>query len=91
MGFTMHIICNTPAIIAAAETSFGRFGSAQPTAPPDFTFRLFEHDVDDGQPGQAVFRMEGNLLYQTTGRDSTLVAAAVEITWRENQPSGSKR
>ncbi len=74
MGFTLHITSNTPTIIDAAQASFGRFGPGQPTATPDFTLRLFEHDVDDGQPGQPVFRMEGNLLYQTTGRDSTLVA-----------------
>jgi hypothetical protein len=74
MGFTLHLISNSPAIIAAAETSFGRFGPAQPHKLPDFTFRLLAHEVDDGQPGQPIFRMEGSLLYQTTGRDSTLVA-----------------
>jgi hypothetical protein len=32
------------------------------------------HDLDDGPPGPPVFRLEGSLLYQTTGRDSTLAA-----------------
>lgn len=74
MGFTLHLTSNSPVIIAAAQTSFGRFGPAQPVEQPDFTFRLFAHDVDDGPGGPPVFRMEGSLLYQSTGRDSTLVA-----------------
>jgi hypothetical protein len=74
MGFILRLVSNHPAIIAAAETSFGRFGPAQPAGAPDLTFHLFAHEVDDGQPGQPVFRLEGSLLYQTTGRDSTVVA-----------------
>jgi len=74
MGFNLHISSNSRAVIEAAEVSFGGFGPAQPTHAPDFTFHFFEHDVDDGQPGEPIFRMEGNLLYQTTGRDSILVA-----------------
>jgi hypothetical protein len=74
MGFNLHIISNSPAVIEAAQMSFGGFGPAKPGHTPDFTFRLFEHDVDDGQPGEPVFRLEGDLLYQTTGRASTLVA-----------------
>ncbi len=74
MGFTLRLVSNHPAIIAAAETSFGRFGPAQPADTPDLTFRFFAHEVDDGQPGQPIFRLEESLLYQTTGRDSTLVA-----------------
>lgn len=74
MGFRLQIDSNSPAILAAAETSFGRFGPTQPSESPDFTFRFFEHDLDDGPPGTPVFKMEGPLLYQSTGRDSTLVA-----------------
>lgn len=74
MGFILRLRSNSPAIIAAAETSFGRFGLAQPTESPDFRFRLLAHDQDDGQPGQPAFRLNGSLLYQTTGRDSALVA-----------------
>jgi hypothetical protein len=74
MGFIVQLVTNHPSILAAAETSFGRFGSTLPTAAPDFTLRLFAHQMDDGQPGTPVFRIEGSLLYQTTGRDSTLVA-----------------
>ena len=74
LGFTLRIISNVPAIIEAAEVSFGGFGPAQATESPDFTFHLFEHDVDDGRPGQPIFRREESLLYQTTGRDSTLAA-----------------
>lgn len=73
MGFKLRVTSNHPAIIAAAETSFGRFGTALPADTPDFTFHLFGHDIDDGPPGQPVFRLNGSLLYQTTGRDSTLV------------------
>lgn len=74
MGFTLRLISNSPAILAAAERSFGGFGPAQVSGSPDFTFRLLTHDLDDGPPGPPVFRLEGSLLYQTTGRDSTLVA-----------------
>lgn len=74
MGFTLHLTSNSPAIIAAAQTSFGRFGPAEPIEQPDFTFRLFAHDVDDGPGGPPIFRLEESLLYQSTGRDSTLVA-----------------
>ena len=74
MDLNLHITSNTAAIIQAAETSFGRFGSALPVETPDFTFRLFKHDLDDGQPGQPIFRREGHLLFQTIGRDSMLVA-----------------
>lgn len=73
MGFNLHIASNSRAIIEAAEVSFGGFGPTQPTDTPDFTFRFFEHDIDDAQLGRPIFRMEGDLLYQTTGRDSTLV------------------
>lgn len=59
--------------MTAAETSFGRFGLIAATPTADFTLRLFVHPVDDGPPQAPVFSMEGSLLYQTTGRDSTLV------------------
>ncbi len=72
MGFRLRLDSNSPAILAAAETSFGRFGPTQPSESPDFTFRFFEHDLDDGPPGKPVFKMEGPLFYQSTGRDSTL-------------------
>jgi hypothetical protein len=74
MDFSLRLLSNSPAIVAAAETSFRRFGPAQPVEAPDFTFRLMAHDLDDGPPDPPVFRLEDSLLYQTTGRDSTLVA-----------------
>ena len=74
MGFNLRITSDSQTVIEAAEVSFGRFGPAKPTDMPDFTFRFFEHDVDAGQLGKPIFRMERNLLYQTTGPDSTLVA-----------------
>ena len=74
MDFNLHLASNSEAIVKAAQTSFRRFGLPNRTDTPDFTFRLFEHDLDDGQPGEPVFRMEGDLLVQTTGRDSTLAA-----------------
>jgi hypothetical protein len=74
MGFRLQLISNSPAIIAAAETSFGRFGSLPTNETADFSFRLYQHALDDGPPDPPVFRLEQHLLYQTTGRDSTLVA-----------------
>jgi hypothetical protein len=74
MDFTLHLITNSRTIIQAAEISFGRFGRPQPTEAADFTFRLFEHNEDDGETEEPMFRMEGHLLYQTTGPASTLVA-----------------
>lgn len=74
MGFKLRLVSNSPAIIEAAATSFGRFGPVRPPASPDFTFRLFQHELDDGLLKPPVFRMEGSLLYQAGGRDSTLAA-----------------
>jgi hypothetical protein len=74
MDFTLQLITNSRAISEAAEISFGRFGRPQTTAAPDFTFRLFDHDEAGEETGEPVFRMEGHLLYQSTGRASTLVA-----------------
>lgn len=78
MGFHLHVVANNPAILEAAEASFRGFGPPQPASSPDFTFRLFEHELDEGQLNPPVFRMEGPLLYQTSGRDSTLVADLVD-------------
>jgi hypothetical protein len=74
MGFILHLGSNSPAIIAAAETSFGRFGPAQPVQAPDFSFRLMAHERDNGPPGPPNFRLKGSLLYQTIGPDSRLAA-----------------
>lgn len=73
MGFTLAVTSNSRAILEAAQVSFGRFGPAPPETPPDFTFRLFAHDVDEEPAGRPVFHMDGHLLYQTTGRGATLV------------------
>ena len=80
MGFMLHLASNSAAIMQAGETSFRGFGPGRPTRSPDFSFRLFEHDIDDGAPGPAIFRKEGHLLYQSTGRDSTLVADLITGT-----------
>lgn len=74
MEFTLHVISNSPAIMQAAEASFGGFGVTPPTVSPDLTFHLFEHAIDDGELGQPIFRRAGPYVYQTIGRDSTLVA-----------------
>lgn len=74
MGFTLCLRSNSPAIMAAAETSFSRFGPARPTESPDFRFRLLAHDGIDDPPGPPAFRLRGSLLYQSTGRDSAVVA-----------------
>lgn len=74
MGFRLRLITNSPAILAAAETSFRRFGQPASSEIADFIFHLYQHEVDDGPPGPPVFRIESHLLYQTTGRDATLTA-----------------
>jgi hypothetical protein len=74
MGFRLKLISDSQKIIAATEQSFSRFGRARAVEPPDFTFRLFGHDLDVGRAGPPLFYRDGPLLYQTTGRDSTLVA-----------------
>lgn len=78
LGFILHLKSNTPKIIAAAQASFGGFGAVPPNSPAAFTFELFEHDLDDGQLGQPIFRTAGDLVYQTTGRDSTVVVNRAE-------------
>jgi hypothetical protein len=74
MGLNLEIVSNHPAILASAHRAFGGFGPGQTDTPPDLVFHLFGHEVDDGSPGRPVFRLHQSLLYQTTGRDSTLVA-----------------
>ncbi|GAB4454585.1 MAG: hypothetical protein Kow0031_36510 [Anaerolineae bacterium] len=74
MGLTLRLISNSRAVLAAAEASFGRFGPPPAEAPPDLTFRLYRHPLDDGPPTAPVFRREGNLLIQSAGRDNILTA-----------------
>jgi len=74
MGLTLQLSTNSPAIGRAAQTSFGGFGPVQAKDKPDLTFRLFEQDLDGQEQPEPVFRLEGSLLYQTTGPASTLVA-----------------
>ena len=69
MGFQLRIVSNSRAVIEAAEASFGLFGPALPSDAPDLVFRLYEHEIDDGAPGNPLFRIGGPLVYQTTGRD----------------------
>jgi hypothetical protein len=74
MGFQLRIVSNSRAVIEAAEASFGLFGPAVPSGAPDLEFRLHGHEIDDGAPGDPILRIEEPLVYQTTGRDSVLVA-----------------
>lgn len=76
MGFSLHIITDSPAVLAAAETSFGGYGPARPGPTPDFTFRLFQADAppEAGPPAQPVFHTEGDLACQTLGTEARLVA-----------------
>lgn len=73
MGFSLHLLTNSPAIVSAAEASFGRFGPAAPMSSPDLTFRLFAHGLEEPPPGSPTYRADGDLIYQTTGV-STLLA-----------------
>jgi len=73
MGLSLQVVSNSPAILAAAEASFRGYGAGQPNDTSHLTFRLFAHAVDDGKLNEPIFRTDGPLIYQTTGRDSTLV------------------
>ncbi len=73
MGHALQVVSNSPEILAAAETSFRGYGSGQPNDTAPLICRLFAHPVDDGKPSAPIFRTDGPRIYQTTGRDSTLV------------------
>jgi hypothetical protein len=73
MGLDLRLVTDSPAVLAAAEAAFGGFGPGEPGPVPDLTLRLFAHDVDDPGDGPPVLRADGSLVYQTTGRGSTLV------------------
>lgn len=74
MGFQLRVLSNSRAVTDTAMESYGLFGQANPTNGADFEFHLYEHEIDDGVPGNPIFRTDGPFLYQTTGRDSVLVA-----------------
>ena len=73
----LHLSTNSLTILEMAQTSFGGFGPAKPTSTVDLTLYLFEHDVpptlENGKLAAPIYRAQGHLLYQTAGRDSTLV------------------
>jgi hypothetical protein len=73
MGMTLRLVTDSPEIRAAAEDAFGAFGHVPPAQAPDFTLRLFAHEVDDTIPLRTALRADGPLVYQTAGRGSTLV------------------
>lgn len=72
LGLSLRLVTDSPAVRAAAEAAFGGFGPGEPGPAPDFTLRLFAHEVDGGE-GPPVLRADGPLVYQTTGPGSTLV------------------
>jgi hypothetical protein len=76
MRFRLRIITNSPAIIAAAETSFGRFGQARAEPTAEFTFRMFEQNRPGpvSQPARPSFRSSGSLIYQIQSPHAVLVA-----------------
>lgn len=73
MGLPLRLVTDSPAVRAAAEAAFGGFGPGEPGPAAAFTLRLFAHDVEGGGEGPPVLRADGPLVYQTTGRGSTLV------------------
>jgi hypothetical protein len=81
MGLNLRLVTDSPEILAAAEEAFGRFGRCEPNSsdkspePPDATYRLFAHDVDDPPDFllRPLLRCDGHLVYQTAGRGATLV------------------
>lgn len=74
MGLTLRVISNSPAILAATDASFGRFGRVANGTAADFTFELFQHARNDGPPAAPMFRRDGDWLTQTAGQDNTLEA-----------------
>lgn len=78
MGFTLQVVSNSSAIIAASEDAFARFGPVDDETAPDFNFHFFEHEVDDPHLHFPVFRQQGHLIYQTASAVSTLVADCAE-------------
>jgi len=72
MGLALRLVTDSQEILAAAEEAFAGFGSVEPEGSPDATFRLFAHPVDE-TPGPPLLRVDGHLVYQTTGRGATLV------------------
>jgi hypothetical protein len=88
MGFNLKVISNCRAVLEAAQTSFGWFGPAQPKEIPDFIFRLFAHDLDEGQIRPPLLRLDGPRLYQTSGREATLVADLAQgLAWGYFSPT----
>lgn len=76
MRFSLRVITNSPAVLAAADTSFGRFASVRPGGQADFTFRFFERNLpaETAGPGRPVYRAAGSLVSQTLDRRALLVA-----------------
>ncbi len=74
MGLNLHLISNHPAILEAAQSSFGRFGPGPNDSPPDLIFHLLAHPIDEGPPGPPIFRLNGAQLFQSTGPHDTLTA-----------------
>ena len=74
MGYELRVLTNSGTILQAARTAYGGFGAGT-EGVADFTLRIFEHPIDDGTLGEPLFRSDAasGLVYQTTGRDSTLV------------------
>jgi hypothetical protein len=81
MGLALHLVTDSPEILAAAEEAFAGFGAALGASDgaADATFRLFAHAIDDA-PGPPLLRLDGRLVYQTTGRGATLVIDRVAGT-----------
>ena len=73
-GFKLRLYTNSAAILAAAEVSFGRFGTVQPAAKPDFTFWLGEQAGANGPLRRPSFRLAGAYAHQTMGDAARLVA-----------------
>lgn len=73
---TLLLETDSPAILAMARESFGRFGGDGIVLPgePDVVLRLFADGPADGELSAPEFRDEGSLLVQSAGRAAFLVA-----------------
>lgn len=74
MGLRLRVLTNHPAVMTAAEASFGGFGPTESVTSADFTLYLFAHDVASGQLREPGFRAEGSLIYRTADHTSMLMA-----------------
>lgn len=74
MGFSLRLVTDSEAILAAARASFRGFGEQPPCPDPDLDFRLFQHPAGDGEPCEPVLWFDRPHVRQASAEGSELVA-----------------